>query len=566
MGELMFSEETFQKALQLHRSGDFDTAEILYQQLLSDNPKHEDTLHLLSILYGQQDKLQDALRYIKQAIALAPNSATFYNTFANIERRMGNMDAAVLHYQKSLTLAPTSAATHNNLGVLYDTLAEVDNAIIYYRKAISLKPDYADASYNLGNALTKQGKFEEAIEVLEKALKYQPQHAQIHAHLGQLFLRLSQYDKAIKHCRTCLELDPDHTEVHHQLAVALTHEDQYEEAVTYYRETLKRDTHHVEALHNLGALYLVKRESDLALTCYLRLLLINPDIDTYYNLGVIYFYQDKHEDAINYFLKVLEFEPNHFNAHLNLGACYIKKEHLDKAAEHYEMALSLKPDDPEILYILAALKQKNLPNTTPQIYIENLFNQYAPHFDQHLTKYLDYRVPTLLSKAVTNFIGAKDADWDILDLGCGTGLCGQSFRVFAKKMIGVDVSEKMLAAAKEKNIYDVLERIDIHLAIKKYAPVDLILAGDVLGYVGDLTELFALTKDALKPNGLFAFTVEKGVGNDFKLQNNARFAHSKSYIKRLAAENGFTVVCEENAILRMQKQEKVEGYVFLVTL
>lgn len=561
---LMFSEETFQQALKLHRSGDLEAAEILYLQLLDDDPKNENILHLLSILYGQQNKLQDALQYIEKALILSPNSSTFYNTCANIERRMGNTGAAILHYQKSLALAPTSAATHNNLGVLYDALGQFEDAIRSYRAAIQLKPDYADAYYNLGNVLTKQDKFEEAIEVLEKALQYQPHHAQTHAHLGQLFLRLGQYDQAIQHCRTCLMLEPDHTEVHHQLAVALTHEDQYEEAVTHYRETLKRDSQHTEALHNLGALYLVKKKSDLALTCYLRLLLLAPDIDTYYNLGVIYFYQDRHEDAINYFLEVLRLDPKHFNAHLNLGACYIKKEALDKAAAHYEEALSLRPGDPELIYILSALTQNNLPDTTPEVYIEHLFDQYAPHFDQHLTKYLDYHVPALLSKAVINFIGAQTADWDILDLGCGTGLCGQPFRALAKQMIGVDISENMLAAAKEKNSYDVLEKIEIHQALEKYAPVDLIVAGDVLGYVGDLKKLFSLVKGALRENGLFAFTVEKATGDGFTLQNNARFAHSKPYIKNLAAENNLIVVCEENAILRMQKQTQVEGYVFLL--
>lgn len=563
---MSFPEEIFQKALALHRSGDLDAAESLYQQLLHDNPDHTDLLHLLSILCGQQGRLQDALQYVSKALVLEPNSATFHNTLANVERRMGHRENAMSHYHQALVLMPESASIHNNIGVLHDEQAQYEEAIRYYRAALRLKPDYSDAACNLSNMLTKQGEFEEAIDVLEKALPYHPEHAQIRAHLGQLCLRVSRYTQAIEHSEACLALDPDNVEAHHQLAVALTHEDCYDEAVLHYHETLKRDPEHAEALHNLGALYLVKREPDLALTCYLRLLLLKPDLDTYYNLGVIYFYQDKHEDAINYFSEVLALDPNHLNAHLNLGACCIKKENFAKAIEHYKIASSLKPNDPEILYILSALTQENLPNTTPTPYIENLFDQYAPHFDQHLTKYLNYAVPDILLKAVTNVVGAKEAGWDVLDLGCGTGLCGQRFQPFAKRLIGVDLSEKMLEMAGEKAVYDVLEKMDIHAAIEKYAPLDLIIAGDVLGYIGDLERLFALVKNGLREKGIFAFTIEKMYGDRFGLQPNARFAHSKAYIHELAAKCGLTIVCEENAVLRMQKQEQVVGYVFILTL
>jgi predicted TPR repeat methyltransferase len=562
----MSAEETLQKALELHQSGDFAAAESLYLQLLSENPKNDDALHLLSIMHGQLGNYKQALQYIKKALLVNPDSATFYNTFANIERRIGDKQTAALYYKKALNLQPGSASTYNNLGVLYYELGELDNAEHHYRSAITLKPDYADAYFNLSNVLTKEDKFAEAIELLEKALQYQPDHPQIHAHLAQLFLRTSLYQQAIDHCKACLVIDPDHVEAYHQLAVALTHEDQYEAAVDAYKETLKRDAKHTEALHNLAALYVVKREPDLALTCYLRLLLLEPDIDVYYNLGVIYFYQDKHTDAINYFLEALKLDPKHFNSHLNLGACYIKTENLEKAAQHYQQALELKPDDPEIVYILSAITQKNLPQTTPAGYIENLFDQYAPHFDQHLNKYLDYHVPDVLLKAIIHQTGVKSAGWKVLDLGCGTGLCGEKLRPFAREMVGVDLSENMLAIAKQKNIYDVLEKIDIHLAVEKYALLDLIFAGDVLGYVGDLVPIFSLVKSALNDNGLFVFTVEKTEGASFMLQHNARFAHSKSYIKQLAAQNDFIVECEENAILRMQKQAQVEGYVFILTV
>ncbi|WP_371440254.1 methyltransferase domain-containing protein [Candidatus Coxiella mudrowiae] len=48
----------------------------------------------------------------------------------------------------------------------------------------------------------------------------------------------------------------------------------------------------------------------------------------------------------------------------------------------------------------------------------------------------------------------------MLNFGCGTGLCGEYFKPLAKELIGVDLSEKILLIAKNKNIYNILLKIN----------------------------------------------------------------------------------------------------------
>ena len=50
------------------------------------------------------------------------------------------------------------------------------------------------------------------------------------------------------------------------------------------------------------------------------------------------------------------------------------------------------------------------------------------------------------------------ANTQALDLGCGTGLTGIILREIAKHLTGVDIAAKMLAHAKEKEIYDEFSR------------------------------------------------------------------------------------------------------------
>jgi predicted TPR repeat methyltransferase len=558
------SEDLFNQALALHQAGDSEPAEQLYRQLLATDPNHADVQHLLGILLGQQGRFTEALIPLQAALLLDPASPTFHNSLGNVEKHLGHIEQAIFHYQEALKSPLASSAVHNNLGTLLQRKKEWAEASECYRKALEIRPEYADAHYNLSMVLTEQGQYAEAITHLELTLTHQENHPQAHFHLAQLLLQQQRPEQAIAHCQHRLQIDPNHIETHHQLAVAFTQQNCWEEAIAHYQKTLSLKPDHDEALHNLGALYVVQRKPELALTCYLKLLEIAPNFDAYYNIGVIYLYQDRHQDAINYLSEALRLEPRSFNTQVNLGAVYLKQENLEKAAFHYETALELKPGDAELLYILAALSKKSAPKTAPKAYIENLFDQYAPYFDQHLTTYLHYAVPALLLKAVQVNIGPSLEFSQVLDLGCGTGLCGQVFRCYAKKMVGVDLSDKMLEVARAKQIYDTLENKDIHDALLAYREIDLVIAGDVFGYVGDLEQTFSLVAKTLKKTGHFIFTTEKTWDGPFKLQNNARFAHHQQYIETLAQAHNFTVLHCENAVLRTQKEQAVEGLVWIL--
>jgi predicted TPR repeat methyltransferase len=558
------SKNLLAQALKHHQAGETEIAEKLYRKVLAQDANNTEALHLLGILLGQQGKLSEALAPLQAALALQPDSAAIHNSLGNIYKHSNQIDLAIEHYQHALSSPQASAAVHNNLGTLYYKKGDLAQAAACYQQALAMYPDYADAHFNLSAVLTQQQQYDDAIAHLQAALVSKPQHAQAHYHLGQLLLQQGNLSAAINHYQQRLVLEPDHIETHHQLAVAFTQQSDWQHAIEHYERTLQLNPDHDEALHNLASLYAVQRKPALALPYYLRLLAIKPDFDTYYNLGVIYMYQDRHEDAISYLEQALQLEPTSFNTLVNLGAVYLKKEQPLIAAHHYEAALALKPNDPELVYILAALSQASSHITTPHAYIENLFDQYAPHFDQHLQQYLQYQVPDLLLQAVQQEPSAPASFERMLDLGCGTGLCGAAFRPHVKEMIGIDLSENMLEVAKEKGLYNELSCVDIEAALNRYQRIDLIIAGDVFGYVGDLTTTFAAAFTALNTYGLFVFTVERTYEHDFYLQNNARFAHSRDYIEALAAKQGFNILHWETAVLRQQKQQAVEGYVWVL--
>src|ERR1700733_2482552 len=92
-----------------------------------------------------------------------------------------------------------------------------------------------------------------------------------------------------------------------------------------------------------------------------------------------------------------------------------------------------------------------------ETYVRRLFDQYAGRYDAALTDRLAYRGPAILREAVETVVQAaqRPLRFDaLLDLGCGTGLGGATFRPLSDRMVGVDLSPAMIAQADAKGIYD----------------------------------------------------------------------------------------------------------------
>jgi predicted TPR repeat methyltransferase len=234
------------------------------------------------------------------------------------------------------------------------------------------------------------------------------------------------------------------------------------------------------------------------------------------------------------------------------------------ALQAYGRAVELGADPAQVDFALAAFGAEGsaMPDAAPQPYVVQLFDSVAGDFDQHLNDTLKYRVPQLLAEALAR-CGGLPAGASVLDLGCGTGLAGALLRPQAARLEGVDLSPGMLEQARRRGIYDALACGDIveHLEALS-APVDLVLAADVFVYLGDLAPVFAASAAALRPGGLFAFSVEAlgaAAGVDFLLCRTRRYAHALDYVLRLTAAHGFEVALLEAAVLREEGGADVAG-------
>ena len=114
--------------------------------------------------------------------------------------------------------------------------------------------------------------------------------------------------------------------------------------------------------------------------------------------------------------------------------------------------------------------------------------------------------------------------------------------------------------ARARGVYDSVTVADLvpEMASRPSA-YDLVIAADVLIYLGDLTAVFAAAQSALRADGHFAFTVERGEGEGYSLQPTARFAHAESYLRRLAAGHGFSLISLDSVVTRRERGLPVPG-------
>jgi len=241
------------------------------------------------------------------------------------------------------------------------------------------------------------------------------------------------------------------------------------------------------------------------------------------------------------------------------------------AAESYREALALDPRDPGGVAVrLAALGMGDTPVRAPELYVATLFDQHADRFDTILVDRLGYSVPMQIRQMLID----RDAGpvGRALDLGCGTGLCGAAFGKRCRRLIGVDLSEEMVAAAHDRGVYDALYVADaIRFLEESDEPDwDLIVAADMLPYLGDLLALFDGFAARLRPGGSVAFSTETLPDEAFadapyRVGPKHRFAHSESYTRDLMAERGFEIERFDPITVRKEEGDPVPGHLVFAT-
>lgn len=234
---------------------------------------------------------------------------------------------------------------------------------------------------------------------------------------------------------------------------------------------------------------------------------------------------------------------------------------------HREAALRLgrarmadDQDDPIQRYLLDAVAGEKL-DRAPRDYLVAYFDRFAETFDRQLVDVLGYDVPEKLVELVA--ATGKDLPRAV-DLGCGTGLAGPYLRRARSRLVGVDLSPRMLAKAADRRVYDSLAEAEMVAFLKETSErFDLVFASDAIIYLGDLTGFLSAAAGVLPPGGLVALNVETTWDAPYLLLPSGRFAHAVAALQANAAP-WFTLRTNQPAVLRVEANARVHGSLVLL--
>lgn len=466
--------------------------------------------------------------------------------------------------RKILATEPRQADALHLLGVIAGQTGRHTDAVAAFRQALTFRPDHPETYRNLSVALRAAGKVDEAITACHQAIAIKPDYAEAHKTLGGLLHGNGQLDQAIAAYRHAIIFRPDYAEAHCNLGAALKDAAQHDEAIAVCQQAIALNARLPEAHNNLGNALYAKGEPGKSIAAYRSALALAPGFaSAWNNLGMALKLHAQPAEAIAAFQKAVELKPDYANAFANLGHALKEDGRIAEAIIAYQKAVALRPDSPDLRHVLAALTGEHSPSTTPASYVRNLFDPYAGEFDEHLVTQLHYRAPEQLLEAILTL--APGRQFDILDLGCGTGLCGVQFRSIARHLLGVDLSPAMIAKAASRNIYNRLITADITEAMRDQRDcIDLIIAADLFVYVGDLADVFHLAARTLRAGGLFAFSLERHEGEGFVLTAKVRFAHSLTYVRELSRIHGFSELHVREIALRRSSVGDVAGWLVVL--
>jgi len=399
-----------------------------------------------------------------------------------------------------------------------------------YRRLIAIDPENANAWYLLGRLLHQLGKRGEAMETVRRALAIRPDDRQALNDLGLMQQEAGDLDDAATCFTRLLELDPTDANATNNLGLVLKAQNRLEQAAARFAEAAAQDPQNADAECNLGNVRKTLNDPDGAAAAYHRALDINPGLlDVYPNLTAVLRRQGKMDEASQVLSQWLEHEPDH----------------------------------PVARHLLATGTSHSTPERASEDYVRAVFDEFAETFDQELRQ-LEYRPSQLISQALQEDIPAQEPCFDILDAGCGTGLCGDLLKPYARTLVGVDLSSKMLDHARQLELYDALAEADlVEFLDSRPSSFDVVVSSDTFGYFGDLQPAFAAARQALKADGLLICTVEVEADEaeytaGYRLMTSGRYRHTRTYVESVLQANQFVIRSLDPGTLRLEAGRPVE--------
>jgi tetratricopeptide (TPR) repeat protein len=308
----------FQKGQAALQSGDLDSAEKDFHQVLLADPHSGAAYANLGVISMRRKQWDEALKNLKKAEKLSPRVAGIRLNIALVEFRRQNYSEAIPYLESVVRDDPDSTQAQYLLG-----LCQVFT-LHYARATATLDAMWPQMSsdvmylYVLGMAANRAGDKSLDDKAMKRLVAVGGDSPELHLILGKAYLQHQEYDAALAQLQKTLSVNPNLPFLH----------------------------------FNLGMLYLQLGQLDQAEQQFLQDIAIEPDLaDNYSQLGILYLRLQRETEAERAFLEALHRDPRQAGALFNLAKLHQQQHKYDQALKEIDAAVKLAPDSGKVHFL-----------------------------------------------------------------------------------------------------------------------------------------------------------------------------------------------------------------------
>ncbi|THT97842.1 methyltransferase domain-containing protein [Lampropedia puyangensis] len=429
--------------------------------------------------------------------------------------------------------------------------------------SLSNKISANDPLINQAYQLLAQGKLEDVAKLLNLAQKNTTQDPRIFMLGAKLAEQQGHPASAIEAAEHAVALTPQWWPAQLEYGLLLARLDKYAPALAQAEKIFALESK--EKLALAGVIDIATRcgDSAKAIAYTQRALEVYPnDPVLLMNLGRTYYFSKQYEKALQTWTQLIAIDPQQIQAYYGRLNAWVQLGQPAKAQEDIAQLLAHAPEHPVYQYY-AQVVAGQTPATQPVELQRELFDGMAQQYDLHMVRVLRYELPKQIAEKIVGIF--PDRTFNLLDLGCGSGLLGVYLGKVNGWVVGVDASTKMAEQAARHGIYHKIHTVNILDAVRD-TPANLyevITALDVFPYVGDLEPVLGNVHRILQSDGFFFFSTEvaEEAEQGYVLQANGRYAHTRAYLESLLELAGYAMARIEEKTLRFEAGEPVKGFV-----
>ncbi|MBS1992539.1 MAG: tetratricopeptide repeat protein [Cyanobacteria bacterium SZAS LIN-2] len=272
----------------------------------------------------------------------------------------GKIAEAERHIKTSLSIASENPTAHYQLGLILLKDGHPAEAMPCFREACERRQDFAVGHLHWGMALLEMNSIRGAIGQFNQAVKIDPRMTAGYIQGGLACFRLGQFMEAAQYFQAAVNIDPELTEALVSLGVALAAMGNEEDASKCFIRAWQIDPKDVTvmrfaaaALAGSGRLEEAVRLFQDAVNLTQRALSARERALIHNDWGAALFRSGMAEEASEKLLEAADMDPQSMEPVMNLGLCCVHLREFDRAAESFEKALALEPENNDLRVYLA---------------------------------------------------------------------------------------------------------------------------------------------------------------------------------------------------------------------